>query len=252
MQRYFVDEKNWLDQSVVVTGDDVHHIVRVMRQNIGDSVICVHPDGRTAVCAIEHIEKAALTLSIQEWSILNHELPIEVTLVQGLPKGTKLELILQKSTELGVTAIQLFQADRSITKWDTKKASQKLKRYEKILKEASEQSYRNIIPQIMEPAPMDILLEKYATFDYVLFAYEEEAKRSAHHSLGAILRKIKHGSKIAIFIGPEGGFSEREVKLFNAVNFQSVRLGKRILRTETASLYALSAMSYHFEEMIDA
>lgn len=251
MQRYFVSLENWSEETVLLKNEDVHHVTRVMRNNVADKVICIHPNGSFAICVIRLIEKEQITLSILEWIETNYELPIEVTIVQGLPKGTKLDLILQKSTELGATAIQLLQADRSITKWDHRKSNSKIIRYEKILKEASEQSYRNLIPKLLVPEKLEVLLESATEFDYIFFAYEEEAKSLQFNSFAKALHKITPGNKIAIFIGPEGGFSKEEVSLLKSFNCQPIRLGKRILRTETASLYALSAISYHFEESLE-
>lgn len=251
MQRYFVVLENWSDERVVIIGEDVHHISRVMRNNVGDKVKCIHPNGTAAICEIVELSLEKASLSIISREADNYELPINVTIAQGIPKGTKLELILQKTTELGVRNVQLFQADRSISKWDAEKSDSKLKRYSKILKEASEQSYRNFVPSVLEPKPLEQLLKSYADYDLILYAYEEAAKSTAYHSLNRALSPLSEGNEMVIFIGPEGGFSEREVALFQQYNARAVRLGKRILRTETASLYALAAISYHFEEQID-
>lgn len=249
MQRYFVPLENWQLEKVEISGADAHHIHRVMRNEIGDQVICNHPDGRLARCEIKAFEPSNVLLKVSEWLLDNHELPVQVTIAQGLPKGNKLDLILQKGTELGAVGFHLYAANRSIAKWDNKKLKQRLPRFDKIVKEASEQSYRNSIPKIdYTPSLLTLLEEVSSQYDAILFAYEEEAKSKKYHSFGEALKQINENDKLLICIGPEGGFSEEEVIELKNYEAQSVRLGARILRTETASLYALSAISYHFEE----
>lgn len=249
LQRYFIPFENWQQATVEITGEDAHHIKRVMRAELADKIICNHPDGNVAICEIIEL-KTAVIAKVLEWTTDKHELPIHVTIAQGLPKGNKLDLILQKGTELGASGFILFQAEHSIVKWDEKKLSQKVTRYNKILKEASEQSYRNIIPELNSALSLQELLETIASkYDAVLFAYEAEAKKDSFNSLGKALNKLQINDRVLICIGPEGGFASEEVELFKQHNAEAVRLGARILRTETASLYALSSISYHFEEM---
>src|SRR5699024_666085 len=246
MQRYFIDESQWANEKVTIT-EDAHHIIRVMRYEVGDKIICVHPDGKAAECEIIELDDGGKTVlaTVKSWLESDSELPVEVTILQSLPKGSKLELIIQKGTELGATQFVLFESDRSLVKWNRKKRDNRLQRYQKIAKEASEQSGRTIIPEIIyidkiEPYIKDDSL----TNSLKILAYEEEAKRSEHTSLYSELSKIQEHNHILIAIGPEGGFSPEEVNLFSDHNFTPVRLGKRILRTETASLYALASISY--------
>ncbi|WP_369813126.1 RsmE family RNA methyltransferase [Virgibacillus halodenitrificans] len=140
MQRYFVSETGWGTNEVTILGEDVHHINRVMRYKEGANIICNHPDGRAAICELLVITADSVQAEIKQWLNENVELPIQVTVAQGLPKGDKLELILQKGTELGAYAFIPFQAERSIVNWDKKKQEKKLIRFNKIVKEASEQS----------------------------------------------------------------------------------------------------------------
>lgn len=220
-----------------------------MRQKIGDEVICNHPSGEAAICTITQLSNDEVHANVNKWLDSNTELPVQVTIAQGLPKGSKLELILQKGTELGAHEFCLIQADRSIVKWDPKKANQRIKRYKKIMQEASEQCHRNFVPTIKEADTIKGLLAHKNDYDFILFAYEEEAKSTHYSSLSKALQKIKQNDKILIFIGPEGGFSTNEVQLLKENNCMPVRLGRRILRTETASMYLLASMSYHFEEL---
>ncbi|AIF43385.1 16S rRNA (uracil(1498)-N(3))-methyltransferase [Virgibacillus sp. SK37] len=249
MQRYFVSETGWGTNEVTILGEDVHHINRVMRYKEGANIICNHPDGRAAICELLVITADSVQAEIKQWLNENVELPIQVTVAQGLPKGDKLELILQKGTELGAYAFIPFQAERSIVNWDKKKQEKKLIRFNKIVKEASEQSHRNQIPTIYNTMTVERLIEDSAKYDIKLYAYEEQAKVSEYKSFGTVLSNVTTADKILICIGPEGGFSPEEAGQLNENGFQAIRLGPRILRTETAALYALASISYHFEEL---
>lgn len=249
MQRYFVSSSRFKDNNITITGDDVHHITRVMRYNVGDKIICNNEEGKAAICRISQVTSDEVQVIIETWLNENVELPINVTIAQGIPKGDKFDLVVQKGTELGAHAFIPFQADRSIAIWDKKKAEKKLQRFEKIIKEASEQSHRNKVPVIKSPVSVKDLIEESKNYHVKLFAYEEEAKVSKHQSFGNIINRLDPGQDILVCIGPEGGFSPKEAELLKENNFSPVRLGPRILRTETAALYALASISYHFEEM---
>lgn len=251
MQTYFVDEKNWQENEVIIS-DDAHHIIRVMRYNIGDKILCVHPNTQVAKCNIIAINNDEETVhaKIIEWLNVDNELPVRVTILQSLPKGNKVELIIQKGTELGANQFILFESERSIVKWDEKKVKKRIERYNKIAKEASEQSKRNIIPQIKYVKNInDYLKNKNNVNSIKLIAYEEEAKQKRTTSFSKLLQSVKENEEIIVCIGPEGGFTEEEIVFFKEYGFEPIRLGKRILRTETASLYTLAAISYHFEEL---
>ena len=250
MQRYFIlEDENWTNEHVRITGDDVHHISRVMRGKVGDSIICNRRDGKAAVCEISEITDDAVQATIIEWLEQDSELPVEVTIVQGLPKGDKFEYILQKGTELGASRFIPFQAKRSIVVWDKKKMAKKQNRFEKIVKEASEQSHRSILPKVDDVVDLQQLLEISESYDMCVFAYEEEAKKDSYRSFATILKRMEYGMRMMVCIGPEGGFSDDEAVKLMEHGFRPIRLGPRILRTETASLYALSSISYHFEEL---
>ncbi|WP_242145338.1 MULTISPECIES: 16S rRNA (uracil(1498)-N(3))-methyltransferase [unclassified Bacillus cereus group] len=248
MQRYFVEEKNVNGTNIRIVGDDVHHIARVMRMSAGDHIYCC-VNGKTAECTIAEITNEFVDSAIVEWIETSSELPILVTIASGLPKGDKLELIFQKGTELGAAAFLPFQASRSIVKWDAKKADKKVERLKKIVKEAAEQSHRTEIPHVYAPVSFKQLLEMSKEYDVCLVAYEEEAKQGEKANFAKALTAIEPGQKLLIVFGPEGGLSEEEVSALREYKFVPCSLGPRILRTETAPLYALSAASYHFELM---
>ncbi|MFC0014875.1 MULTISPECIES: 16S rRNA (uracil(1498)-N(3))-methyltransferase [Allobacillus] len=247
MQRYFVSSEDVKGNIVTIQGDDRHHMANVMRFQPGDKVIICQPDESTHIGAIEHIHVEEITITLLEELDEQKELPITVTVAQGMPKGDKLELIAQKGTELGMHALLPVQMDRSIVKWDGKKEAKKRARLEKIVKEASEQSHRTIIPNILPLISLrELDLQQY---DYCLIANETEAKQADHSStFREVLGKINKNDQILVIIGPEGGFSEKELAFLNHDHVYSIRLGKRILRTETAPLYVLAALSFYFEE----
>lgn len=249
MQRYFVTASGWSDTDVTITDDAIHHITRVMRMEIGDKIICNHPEGKAAICAIITMTEDKIVTEIEEWQDQTVELPVRVTIAQGLPKGDKLELILQKGTELGAAAFIPLQAERSIVKWDTKKANKKNERFKKIIKEASEQSHRTLLPQMEKIASLQDLITRSASFDHKLVAYEETARGFSTKKLSHFFKQMAPAQQVLLCIGPEGGFSQKEINELHKADFQSVRLGPRILRTETAALYALASISYHFEEL---
>ncbi|MDX8341894.1 16S rRNA (uracil(1498)-N(3))-methyltransferase [Rossellomorea sp. YZS02] len=247
MQRYFINSLYRENDPIIITGDDYHHMVRVMRMKEEDEVFVVFKDQASAITRIETISSDAVELSIVQWETSTKELPIKVTIASGLPKGDKLELIFQKGTELGATRFIPFNADRSIVKWDDKKAKKKTERWEKIVKEAAEQSHRLLVPEVSAPVSLKQLIQE--PFEYKLVAYEEDARAGEKGNLSKVLTSIEPGQSILVVFGPEGGLSEKEIELLRSEGFLTCGLGPRILRTETAPLYVLSAVSYQLELM---
>ncbi len=248
MQRYFIPEKYKGEEIIALTGEDFHHISRVMRMKKGDRFYLVFSNGETAIVRILDFTDEEVIVSVAEWEEATNELPIKVTIASGLPKADKLEYIVQKGTELGAYHFIPFNAERSIVKWNEKK-EKKIQRLEKIAKEAAEQSHRNMVPSISRPVSWKELLDIGKGYQYKLVAYEEIAKQGEEKSLATFLTKLAPGDKILIVFGPEGGLSAREISDLVVHGFELCGLGPRILRTETAPLYALSAVSYHFELM---
>lgn len=248
MQRYFVPLSNWKDNKVLIQSDDAHHITRVMRLKENDKIICNHPDGYAALCHISNINPTEVEAVIVEKLEENTELPVAITIAQGLPKGDKFDYVLQKGTELGASAFIPFQAERSIVQWNQKKYAKKEQRLTKIIKEASEQSHRNKQPVMHPVMSLEDIVKESEHYALKIFPYEEEAKGPDYHTLGQAVQQLKENDNMLVCIGPEGGFSEKEVNILKANAFIPVRIGPRILRSETAALYVLSSISYHFEE----
>lgn len=248
MQRYFVKQRT-NDDCFLISEEDRHHIVKVMRMQIGDQIICVDPKGKQAVCALAEITDTSVVADVVQWKDEVTELPISITIASGLPKGDKLELIIQKGTELGAHQFLPFSATRSVVKWDEKKAAKKIDRWQKISKEAAEQSHRTFLPEVMNPVSFKELLTRSNDFDYKLVAFEEESRNGETSVFASTLKKMNKGESLLLVFGPEGGLTDEEIKLLKNSDFEVCGLGPRILRTETAPLYALAAISYHFELM---
>ncbi|MGC5328456.1 16S rRNA (uracil(1498)-N(3))-methyltransferase [Brevibacillus sp. SYSU BS000544] len=243
MQRYFVEPHQMSDREVIITGDDVHHIVKVMRHSVGDSILVSNGEGRAALARLTLLNAGEVRADIVEERNEVRELPIRVTIGQGLPKADKLEWIIQKGTEMGAYAFQPFSSERTIVKLDEKKEGKKLERWQKIAKEAAEQAHRHILPKVLNPTSFKNLLASSESYSTRLIAYEQETSVR----LKDVCETIAPGDSLLVLIGPEGGFSADEVALAQAAGFVSVQLGPRILRTETASQYVLAALSFHFE-----
>lgn len=243
MQRYFINEDLKDKQQCMMTSDDLHHIKKVMRQKNGDSIICIDTFGVNYHCHIEDIDTGVIAI---DTSFVNDsELDIDVTLVYALPKGDKFELVLQKATELGVTRIVPLLTNRCVVKMDKERFVKKKPRFLKIVKEASEQSYRNHIPSIEDM----ITLKEISSYidQYAVVAYEETAKQGKHGNFYHVLSKLKSKDKLTIIVGSEGGFDPEEIELLETMGIVSCSLGKRILRSETAPLYMLSVIGYSRE-----
>lgn len=247
MQRYFVKNDQIAENKIKICGEDAHHISRVMRMKPGENIICCSEDGQVSRCEIQEITDDLCFVSIVEWIDENKELPVLVTIAQGLPKGDKLELVVQKGTEMGAHRFLPFFASRSIVKWDEKKGRKKVERLEKIAKEAAEQSHRTKVPEVKEPVDFKTLLKESKNYTYKIVAYEEDAKLGEKSNLFSVLSKLASGDSLLAVIGPEGGLAEEEVSELRNNGFISCSLGQRILRTETAPLYLLAAVSYHTE-----
>ncbi|MCM3171040.1 RsmE family RNA methyltransferase [Paenibacillus sp. MER 99-2] len=251
MQRYFVSEEQFQERSVVITGDDARHISKVMRGKPGDKLIV--SDGRTreALVEIEGIEAGEVTTNIVEPLEMDHEARIHVTIAQSLPKGDKMETVIQRCTEIGAVAFVPFLSERTIVQYDAKKESKRLERWGKIAKEAAEQSHRNRIPSIEQPLSWKGLLSSFEGYDLVCYCYEKENGKQLRDALKPFVEKLgpHDTANVLIVVGPEGGFSEKETVEADQAGAVSVGLGKRILRAETAGMAALTCVLYESGEM---
>ncbi|UXU58453.1 16S rRNA (uracil(1498)-N(3))-methyltransferase [Staphylococcus agnetis] len=247
MQRYFLNENAELHQRFFITNsEDIHHILNVMRMDVGDTIIINFNQQRTYESQLITLQKDCIEIETSREIDLNTEMPVNVTICSGLIKSDKYEWLLQKATELGAHHFIATQMDRSVVKLNVQKADKKVVRWQKIVKEAAEQSYRQIVPKVEFISNFKIIYDMINQYDYVLMAYEESAKSGERSLLKNCIQNFAPDAKILLLFGPEGGFSQDEVAaLHNKV--KCVGLGPRILRAETAPLYALSAISYQLE-----
>lgn len=244
MQRYFV-EFNPLDKFIFISGDDYHHIKNVMRMNLNDEFYVSNGE-KVFVCKIVLFEIDKIKCELLYEVKTNSELNINVTIAQGMPKSDKFELVIQKTTELGVGELIPVLCDRSIVKIVAKNKDKKLKRFEKIAKEAAEQCHRLRIPKINDFMNINQLIKYSKKIKYKLVAYEASNSQDDTNYKN-ILKNLKVDDDLIIFIGPEGGISEKELELLVINDFKIISLGPRILRTETAPIFIMSTISYELE-----
>ena len=233
MQRYFVESRN--DEYFNMSEEQAHHILRVMRMKEKDEITVCYND---EVYLCEITSTSPLRVKEKENLHENHELKNNVTLFYCLPKGDKLDLVIQKASELGVSEIILVQSKWCVCKFKKEDYSKKLDRFNKIALEACEQSKRN--KRVIIKDIIDFKEIKNYDFDHKFIAYEKEKDLSFFEKLSS----IKEGESIAILIGSEGGFDKDEVDYALKNSFYSISLGKRILRSETAAIYALSVIAF--------
>lgn len=239
MQRYFLKERDFNEN--IIHGSDVFHIVKVMRMNINDKIeVCYN--GNAYLAKIDNLNENEVAFTIID-KIDSAQNKCKITLIQGLAKGDKNETIIKHSTELGVDHIIFCAMVRSISIFDDKKLVSKLERFNKIAKEAAEQSHRNTIPKISY-LPNIKMLKDY-NFDLKLLLDEEEAKKINPVLINSI---DTNKNNIAFLVGPEGGIDEKERQFLLLNNFLPISLGKNILRTETASLAFLAMLKYSLME----
>lgn len=242
MQRYFTDERLIEGETFISGGADTHHMKNVMRFKPSQQFHMVDAAKKAFLCEVTGVDEVIHYKAVYELDE-DPELPVETTVFCPLLKGEKFDWMIQKATELGAHHFKIFDADRSIVKLDHKKRTKRLQRYQKIIREAAEQSRRNSLPDI--DFSTSLKKSDFSGFSTVLFAYEANVGHPAA-SMDKVLGNLSENQKIALVFGPEGGFTESEVQVME--DYHSIRLGARILRAETAPLYALSALSYHFEQ----
>lgn len=250
MPRFFVKTEQIQDETIKILGEDVKHIKNVLRKDIGDKIeICNQENARTYNCQIDNIEDNSIITKIVE-EIEEQEDKIKIDIYQGLPKVDKMELIIQKSVELGANAIIPVAMKRCVVKIDCKDEDKKINRWQKIAESAAKQSGRNEIPEIRHIATIEKITRLIDEYDSLIVAYENEKANTIKREL-LKLKKIlqeKDNINIALVIGPEGGLEEKDVELLKQSGAKIVTLGNRILRTETVALNMLSVIRYELED----
>ena len=244
MQQYFVAGKAQ-DEVTITDKDTMKHMFQVMRLADGDEVVLVFDDHIKRLAKV--LDSSSHRFQILETLDSDVELPVDVTIAVGFPKGDKLEFLAQKTTELGANQLWAFPADWSVVKWDGKKLAKKGDKLAKITLGAAEQSKRNRVPEVTLFEKKADFLAGLSSFDKVFIAYEESAKEGETAALARELSRMTAGKKLLFIFGPEGGISPEEIAAFEEHGGQTIGLGPRIMRAETAPLYALSSISYALE-----
>lgn len=249
MPKFFINSNQINQNKIVILGNDVNHIKNVLRKRIDDEIlICNKDDSCDYRCKIDNISDDEIKCEILEKLVLDSEPITKVTIFQGLPKADKMELVIQKSVELGVFDITPVEMKRCVVKLNEKDKKKKIDRWQKISEVASKQSGRNIIPKINEVIKLKDVCNLMENYDLVLVAYEKEKENSLKDELQRLKRQDKKGYKIGVIIGSEGGIDEEEINMLKEYKVRAITLGKRILRTETAPLNVLSNIMYELEK----
>lgn len=244
MYQFFVGpgQINVNDKSVTIVGPDVNHIKNVLRMKEGEELdVCTGQDGKVYRCGIAAFEEDQIKCELRFVKEDDVELPVKMYLFQGLPKGDKMELIIQKAVELGVYRIIPVTTKRCVVRLDEAKAAAKAKRWQGIAEAAAKQSRRGVIPEVSQVMSFSQALDLASDKDVRLIPYEfAEGMEETRELIGG----IKKGQSVAIFIGPEGGFEPQEIQAAVDKGIRPVTLGRRILRTETAGMTVLAWIGY--------
>ncbi len=244
MNRFFIKKDQIRDGEIEINGQDVRHIKDVLRLKPGEKieVVC---DGNTYIGEILELEKREVKLKVIDSYKGKNEPSTEIILYQGLAKGSKMDFILQKCTELGVSEFYPLETGRAVVKIkNEKKANSKVDRWQEIVDQAAKQSKRDVIPLVNEVLSFVQMIELLDNVDNIIVPYEDENQKGIKSSLSDIKNK-----KIHLIIGPEGGFEQTEIEKLKGIGASIVTLGPRILRTETAGLVAATMILYELGDL---
>lgn len=242
---FYVKNNQVNSKTISIIGDDVKHIRNVLRHKIYDELEICDESGVRYLTKISEFLENEILLEVLEKTEKNTEMPVKIDLYQGLPKSDKMDLIVQKTTELGISSIVPVMTERVIVKLEKANETKKIERWNKIAAEAAKQSGRQLIPVVENVVNLEKIVEKLSKYDIVIVPFECEKDSTLKNILKNVKNKIEN---IAVVIGPEGGFSEKDiVTLEKSSNVVKVSLGKRILRTETAGLATIAMLLYEYE-----
>ena len=250
MPKFFVKSNQIKNNKIEIINEDVNHIANVLRCKIGDKLnICNIDNGENYEAEIIQINKDSIDLKIIKDIESESESNIHINILQGLAKADKMELIIQKSTELGVKEITPVNMERCVVKVNGKDEARKIERWQKIAEVAAKQSGRNIIPKVNNIIRLKDIEKILIDYNCILVAYEKEENNTLKHELLNLKKEIKEKNNlnIAILIGPEGGISENEIDYLKQIGTKIITLGKRILRTETVALAVSCIILYELE-----
>ena len=246
MPRFFISKDNIFtrdaEEFINILGEDAHHISRSLRMAVGEKIEVCDFSSTVYECELTEFNEGSVVGKVLSKKLADSEPKHKITLYQALCKGEKMETIIQKATECGVYKIVPFRSDFCVVKLDSKDGKKKAERWGKIAESAAKQSGRGIIPEVLEPLDFKIAIDSATKSSLVIFCNERETETS----LKAVLSQ-KDYDDIAVIIGSEGGFSQKEADYTTEMGAKSVTLGKRILRCETAPTFVLSAIAYETE-----
>lgn len=245
MHKFFTPSNYISDNKGRIVGEDVKHIYKVLRLTEGEEVILNDCDGVEYLAEISKVTKSEVILDIIKKLDINNESDVEIVLFQGMPKAQKMDLIVQKGTELGISKFVPLITERVDVK--LKGDFKKLDRLNRIALEACKQSKRSVIPKVLSPIEFDELINEINTFDLILVPYEDKED----YGIKGLMKDIDKESikRICIIVGPEGGFEESEIERLKDAGASIITLGKRILRTETAGFVATSLIQYELGDL---
>lgn len=247
MHKFFTPKENFIDKQAKILGDDVKHLYKVLRLNEGDKVVLNNCDGEEFLANIRTISKQEVIVDIEEKLEINNESKVKIYLFQGLPKAQKMDLIVQKGTELGITEFIPTLTERVDIK--LKGDFKKLDRLNRIVLEAAKQSKRTIIPKVTEPVAFEDVLDRFKSLDLIIVPYENAENfgiKTLFNDENIDTSKIK---TVGILVGPEGGFELSEINKLKENGAYIVTLGSRILRTETAGFVVTSLVQYELGDL---
>ena len=242
MSRFFIPKENINEDTIIINSDDVSHISRVLRLQPGEEITCCDGCGNDYRVSISEITKKEVVCKIISKEKAETEPNISVTLIQGIPKASKMDYIIQKTTELGISEIYPCSLSRCVSKVEGDK---KTERWQKIAQEASKQSGRGIVPKVHNPINLKEAIDVLKNADIAFVPYECQEESF----LKPVLTNSKDAKTVAYLIGPEGGFDKSEIALLEKNNINIITLGKRILRTETAGEAVLSMVMYEIGDI---
>ncbi len=250
MPKFFVKNNQIKENKVIIIGEDVNHIKNVLRLGIDDSIqICNLDTSENYICGINKMDITNIECNILKKVNSETESNIHISIFQGLPKADKMELIIQKTVELGVYDITPVEMERCVVKLDDKNKTKKIERWKKISEVAAKQSGRDFIPNINYPVNIKKICNLINEYDIVIVAYENEELNTLKEELNNLKYINNNILKIAIIIGPEGGIEKKEIDLLKEAGAKVVTLGRRILRTETVAFVLTSIIMYELGDL---
>ena len=242
MPNFFIKKHQIKDHRIEIKGELLRHLRDSLRIQRGERISCVDEDAIRYTVVVTYIGRDLLTGDVTEEVKQGERPAVYIHIIQAIPKGPRLDFIIEKATELGVSAVTPVMTERSVVRIEKERVEERLKRWRRIALESAQQSGRRGVPEIAPPVSLSEFLASFRKVDLNLLLWEGEKRVM----IKDVLKGAQEAKRVTVLIGPEGGFSEDEVGKALEKGFVSVSLGEFILRTETASIAALSILQYEF------